>query len=80
MRQTAECNCGIAAAQEKIIMISDKARQWAEKCFKKEERARDGRAAMTEYEAEALATRVKTARLRELRITREAQARSTIAL
>ena len=32
-------------------MISDKARRWAEAVFKKEERDRDGRAAMTEYQA-----------------------------
>ena len=31
-------------------MISDKARQQAEKNFKKEERAQDGRMAMMEYE------------------------------
>ena len=54
-------------------MNSDKARQRAERNFKKEERARDGRAAMTEYEAEARATRAKTARLKELRLAKEAQ-------
>lgn len=59
---------------------SDQARQRAEKSFKKEERARDGRAAMTEYEAQAFATRKKTARLKELRLAKEAQARSVTAL
>ncbi len=54
-------------------MISDKARRWAEAVFKKEERDRDGRAAMTEYEAEARATREKTARLKALRLAKEAQ-------
>jgi len=34
-------------------MISDKARRWAEAVFKKEERDRDGQAAMTEYEVQA---------------------------
>jgi hypothetical protein len=38
-------------------------RRRAEKIFKKEERARDGREAMTEYEAGARAAREKTARL-----------------
>jgi hypothetical protein len=38
-------------------MTSDQARQRAEKLFKKQERARDGSAAMIEYQAEAIATR-----------------------
>jgi hypothetical protein len=38
-------------------MNLDKARQRAEKIFKKEERAQDGRKAMIEYETQALATR-----------------------
>jgi hypothetical protein len=59
-------------------MISDQER--AERLFKKEERARDGSAAMTEYQAEARATREKTARLKTLRLAKEAQARSIIAL
>ena len=50
------------------------------KSFKKEERAQDSRNAMMEYESQALATREKTAHLKELRLTREAQARSVIAL
>jgi hypothetical protein len=54
-------------------MLSDKARERAERHFRKEERAQDGRKAMSEYESEALATREKTARLKELRLAREAQ-------
>ncbi len=61
-------------------MNSDQARRRAEKSFKKEERAQDVRNAMMEYESQALATREKTAHLKELRLTREAQARSVIAL
>jgi hypothetical protein len=38
------------------------------KSFKQEERARDGRKAMTEYEAQARAIREKTARLKALRL------------
>jgi hypothetical protein len=53
-------------------MTSDQARQRAERVFKKEERARDGRAAMTEYEAQAIAIREKTKRLRALRLAKEA--------
>jgi hypothetical protein len=61
-------------------MTSDQARQRAERLFKKEERARDGSVAMIEYKAEAIATREKTARLKGLRLAREAQARSIISL
>jgi hypothetical protein len=52
---------------------SDQARQRAERRFKKEQRAQDGRAAATEYEAEARATREKTARLKALRLARAAE-------
>jgi hypothetical protein len=55
-------------------LSSDEARQRAEKSFKQEERALDGRKAMTEYEAQVLAIREKTARLRALRLATEAQA------
>ena len=53
-------------------MISDQARQRAERVFRKEERARDGRAAMIEYEAHAIATREKSALLKALRLAKEA--------
>ena len=54
-------------------MDLDQARQWAERSCKKEQRAQDGRAAVTEYEAEARATREKTERLKALRLAREAE-------
>ena len=54
-------------------MNSDQAQQRAERNFKKEERAQDGRKAMTEYEAQARATREKTARLKALRLAKEAE-------
>jgi hypothetical protein len=44
--------------------------------FRQEARALDGRKAMTEYEAQVLAIREKTARLRVLRLVTEAQAQS----
>jgi hypothetical protein len=63
-------------------MNSDLARQRAEKSFKKEERARDGREAMSEYEAQTQAMseyeaqtqaiREKTARLKALRLAKAA--------
>lgn len=51
---------------------SDQNRKRAEAAFKKEERARDGAKAMIEYEAEARTTREKTARLRALRLAKQA--------
>jgi hypothetical protein len=57
-------------------MNSDQAEQRAEKSFKQEDRARGARKAMSEYEAEALAIREKTARLKALRLAKEAQAQN----
>ena len=57
-------------------MNSDQAQQRAERNFKKEERARDGRQAMIEYEVQARATRAKTARLKALRLAKEVQAQT----
>jgi hypothetical protein len=53
-------------------MNSDKARKWAEACFKKEERDRDGAKAVLEYRAEGHAVREKTERLKVLRLDKEA--------
>jgi hypothetical protein len=47
----------------------------AEASFKKEERARDGAKAMREYEAEGHAVRERTARLKSLRLVKEASDR-----
>jgi hypothetical protein len=44
----------------------------AEATFKKDQRARDGAKAMAEYEAGIAATREKTARLKALRLAKEA--------
>ncbi len=57
-------------------MNSDQARQQAEKSFRQGKRARDGRAAMTECEAQAVAIREKTARLKALRLAKEALAQN----
>jgi hypothetical protein len=57
-------------------MTSEQDRKRAERSFKQEERARDGRKAMTEYETQARATRVKTERLKALRLAKEAQAQT----
>ena len=61
-------------------MNSDKARERANRHFRTEERGQDGRRAMIEYESEVLATREKTARLKALRLAKEAMVRSIIAL
>ena len=60
-------------------MTSDQPRQRAERNFKKEERALDGRKAMTEYEIQGRATREKTERLKALRLAKEAQAQTEAA-
>jgi hypothetical protein len=44
----------------------------AEASFKKDQRAREGAKAMAEYEAAGVAMREKTARLRALRLRKEA--------
>ncbi len=51
-------------------MNSAQAHQRAERVFKKEESARDGRQAMIEYEVQARATRAKTERLKTLRLAK----------
>jgi hypothetical protein len=62
-----------ASAEETLTLTPDRARQRAEKSFKKEERGRDARNAMAEYEAQAAAIRKKTAHLKALRLAKEAQ-------
>jgi hypothetical protein len=59
--------------------FGDLDRQRAEKRFKQEERAKDGRKAMTEYEIQGRATREKTERLKALRLAKEAQAQTEAA-
>jgi hypothetical protein len=54
-------------------MTSEQDRKRAERSFKEEERARDGRKATAEYEVQARATRAKTERLKAPRLATEAQ-------
>jgi hypothetical protein len=63
----------VIAARE-ISAMNDQQR--AERNFKKEERAKDGRKAMTEYEIQGRATRAKTERLKALRLARDAQVKT----
>lgn len=55
-----------------MSMDSDQAHRRAEAVFKKQEQAREGQQAMTEYQAQLEAMREKTARLRALRLARDA--------
>jgi hypothetical protein len=60
---------------EKEIILSKNSKDVmdrAEASFKKEERAREGAKAMRDYEAEGRAVREKTARLKLLRLAKEA--------
>jgi hypothetical protein len=76
------CKSGVAGtgAPEKEIILSKNSKDVidrAEASFKKEERAREGAKAMRDYEAEGRAVREKTARLRSLRLAKEATEAAT---
>jgi hypothetical protein len=58
--------------QEQILADNTKERTQAEAQFKKTQKQQEGAAAMAAYVAEADAVRAKTARLRELRLAKEA--------
>lgn len=58
-------------------MSSDQDRQQAEKNFKQQELVRLRRKAMVEYEIQALATREKIARLKALRLAKEAESQKS---
>jgi len=51
----------------------DSRKHKADAQFRKMQRAEDGKKAMSEYEASAAAIRTKTARLKALRLARDAQ-------
>jgi hypothetical protein len=53
-------------------MADNSKKEEAQGQFKKMQRAEDGKKAMSEYEANAAATRAKTERLRALRLARDA--------
>ena len=55
----------------------DEARARAEASFRKEERAKDGAMAMTEYQANMRLVREKTERLRALRLAKETAERGS---
>jgi hypothetical protein len=57
-------------------MTTDEARARAEKIFKREEREREGRIAMSQYEAQGRAIRENMARLKALRLAKQRDAES----
>jgi hypothetical protein len=56
-------------------MDSGLAHRRAEALFKKQEQAREGQEAITEYQAKLVAMREKTARLRALRLARDGESK-----
>jgi len=60
-----------------LELIFNQARKRAEASFKKKERARGGAKGISEYESNARAVREKTARLRALRLAKEASENET---
>lgn len=61
-------------------MADDPKKNAANKEFKKARQAEDGKRAMTEYENSAIASRAKTARLKALRLARDAEEAAAAAL
>jgi hypothetical protein len=57
---------------QEIILADKSDKHDADVQFKKLQRAQDGKKAMSEYEAEIVANRAKTERLRALRLARDA--------
>src|ERR1700681_4769237 len=74
LRTAIQGSLGTGAPEKEIILAknSKDVMDRAEASFKKEERAREGAKAMRDYEAESRAVREKTARLKALRLAKEA--------
>ena len=75
---------GAARAFDNLSMeaavADDPKKNAANKEFKKARQAEDGKRAMTEYENSAVASRAKTARLKALRLARDAELAAAAAL
>ena len=63
-------------ASKRKLLHSDEALRRAQALFRKEQQAREGEQAMAEYQAKLDAMREKTARLRALRLARDAAKRA----
>jgi hypothetical protein len=59
---------------QEVILTDDVSKAKAEAQFRKAQQAKDGKAAMAEYEAKVAAMRTNTERLRALRLARDAAA------
>jgi hypothetical protein len=64
----------LAITTKEIALADDSKKQQADAQFRKIQRAEDGKKAMAEYEAGAAAIRIKTEKLRQLRLARDAAA------
>jgi hypothetical protein len=62
-----------------ITLADDSKKNAANNQFRKLRQAEEGKRAMTEYENAAIANRAKTARLRALRLARDAEVAAAIA-
>ena len=62
-----------------ITLADDSKKNAANNQFRKLRQAEEGKRAMTEYENNAIASRAKTARLRALRLARDAEEAAALA-
>ena len=62
-----------------ITLADDSKKNAANNQFRKLRQAEEGKRAMTEYENHAIANRAKTARLRALRLARDAEEAAALA-
>jgi len=62
-----------------ITLADDSKKNAANNQFRKLRQAEEGKRAMTEYENNAIASRAKTARLRTLRLARDAEEAAALA-
>ena len=62
-----------------ITLADDSKKNAANNQFRKLRQAEEGKRAMTEYENSAIANRAKTARLRALRLARDAEEAAALA-
>lgn len=70
-----KCIAQVAEREKTLTTASSEARARAEASFRKEERAKEGAQAMMEYQANNRMIREKTARLKALRLAKEAAAK-----
>jgi hypothetical protein len=71
-QENLSCERVRAKRSNELDTNAKRAHDRAELAFKKEQQLREGQQAMAEYEAACAATREKTARLRALRLARDA--------